>query len=123
MPAKFYTPDEIQASKDRAVIIAATHVEAIYAELDKGFGKALFFTCMRLWQCGPAVTASRLNGNTKDQVINAWRWSETLSGVLLKKQGYEFTPLFLQTDKLAETLTEKGDLWIDFREVRKEIGL
>ena len=78
---------------------------------------------MRLWQSGPAITASRLNGNTKDQVINAWRWSETLSGVLLKKQGYEFTPLFLQTDKLAETLTEKGDLWIDFREVRKEMGL
>ena len=41
MPAKFYTPDEIQASKDRAVIIAATHVEAVYSELDKGFGKAL----------------------------------------------------------------------------------
>ena len=123
MPAKFLTLDEIQSQRNRAIQIGADCVEAFYMELGKGFGKALFYSSMRVWASGPAITAARLNTSARPAIINAWRWSEQLAGVLLKKQGFEFTPLFLQTDKLAATLTEKGDFWVDFREIRKELGL
>ena len=123
MAAKFYTADELQIVRDRAVEIAAEGVANFYHEISPQFGRALFFTCMRTWGSGPAITCARLNSTARSQIINAWRWSEQLAGVLLKKQGFEFTPLFLQTDKLAATLTEKGDLWVDFREIRKELGL
>ena len=123
MPAKFYTDAEIIQAKERAVVISAKHVEAFYSEVSPEFGRALFFTCMRTWGSSPAITCALLNSTARSQIINAWRWSEQLAGVLLKKQGFEFTRLFLQTDKLAATLTVKGDLWVDFREIRKELGL
>ena len=123
MPAKFLTVDEVQRQRDRAIQIGAEHVERIYMELGTGFGKALFFTCLRTWKSGPAITAARLNSNAQPQIINAWRWNEKLAGVLLKRNGFEFTPFFLQTRELAPLLTQEGDLWIDFQEVRKELGL
>ena len=123
MVAAFYTPDELQTVRDRAVEIAAEGVANLYHEISTEFGRELFFTCMRTWSSGPASTCARLNSTARSQIINAWRWSEQLAGVLLKKQGFDYTPLFLQTDKLAATLTEKGDLWVDFREIRKELGL
>ena len=123
MPAAFYTPDELQTVRDRAVEIAAEGVANFYHGISPQFGRALFFTCMRTWGSGPANTCARLNTSARPAIINAWRWSEQLAGVLLKKQGFEFTPLFLQTDKLAATLTEQGNLWVDFREIRKELGL
>ena len=123
MAAKFYTADELQIVRDRAVEIAAESVANFYRDISPEFGRALFFTCMRLWKSGPAVTCARLNSNIRPQIINAWHWSEKLHGVLLKKHNFDYTPLFLQTDKLAATLTEKGDLWVDFREIRKELGL
>ena len=123
MAAKFYTDAELKTVRDKAVEIAAEGVANFYHEISPEFGRALFFTCMRKWGSGPAITCARLNSTARSQIINAWRWSEQLAGVLLKKQGFEFTPLFLQTDKLAATLTEKGDLWVDFREIRKELGL
>ena len=123
MAAKFYTDAELKTVRDKAVEIAAEGVANFYHEISIEFGRALFFTCMRTWGSGPAITCARLNSTARSQIINAWRWSEQLAGVLLKKQGFEFTPLFLQTDRLAATLTEKGDLWVDFREIRKELGL
>ena len=123
MAAKFYTADELQIVRDRAVEIAAEGVANFYREISPEFGRALFFTCMRLWKSGPAVTCARLNSNIRPQIINAWRWSEPLSGVLLKKHDLDFIPLFLQTDKLAALLTQENDHWIDFEEVRKELGL
>ena len=123
MAAKFYTADELQIVRDRAVEIAAEGVANFYREISPEFGRALFFTCMRLWKSGPAVTCARLNSNIRPQIINAWHWSQPLSGVLLKKHDLDFIPLFLQTDKLAPLLTQEGDLWIDFEEVRKELGL
>ena len=122
MPAEFYTPDELQAVRDRTVEIAAQGVANFYHEISPQFGRALFFTCMRTWGSGPAITAARLNSTERSQIINAWRWSEPLSGILLKKHNLDFIPLFLQTNKLSALLTQKGDLWIDFQEVRKELG-
>ena len=122
MPAEFYTPDELRTVRDSAVEIAAQGVANFYHEISPQFGRALFFTCMRTWGSGPAITAARLNSNARSQIINAWRWSEALSGILLKKHNLDFIPLFLQTNKLSALLTQKGDLWIDFQEVRKELG-
>ena len=123
VPAKFYTDAELKTVRDKVVEIAAEGVANFYCEISPEFGRALFFTCMRLWKSGPAVTCARLNSNIRPQIINAWHWSIKLHGVLLKKHNFDYTPLFLQTDKLAATLTEKGDLWVDFREIRKELGL
>ena len=47
MPAKFLTVDEVQRQRDRAIQIGAEHVEHFYSELGTGFGRALFFTCLR----------------------------------------------------------------------------
>ena len=46
MPARFLTLDEIQSQRDRAIQIGAEHVERFYRELNKGFGKALFYLSM-----------------------------------------------------------------------------
>ena len=123
MAAKFYTDAELKTARDRAVEIAAEGVASFYSDVGVQFGNALFFTCLRLWKSGPAVTCAILNSNIRPQIINAWHWSEPLSGVLLKKHNLDFIPLFVQTDKLALLLTQEGDLWIDFQEVRKELGL
>ena len=121
MAAKFYTADELQTVRDRAVEITEVGVESFYSGIGSNFRQAHFFICMRLWKSGSAVTCARLNSNIRPQIINAWRWSEPLSGLLLKKHDLDFIPLFLQTDKLAALLTKEGDLWIDFQEVRKEL--
>jgi hypothetical protein len=123
MAAKFYTDAELKTARDKAVEIAAEGVASLYSDVGVQFGRALFFTCMRLWKSGPAVTCARLNSNIRPQIINAWHWSEPLSGVLLKKHDLDFIPLFLQTDKLAFLLTQERDLWISFIEIRKELGL
>ena len=123
MPAKFLTLDKIQSQRDRAIQIGAEHVERFYMELGKGFGKALFYLSMRMWSSGPAITAARLNTSARPAIINAWRWSSELDGVLLKKTpDYDFVPIYMQTAKLAHTLTERGDFFVDFRELRKELG-
>ena len=123
MTAKFYTDVELKTARNKAVEIAADGVASFYSDVGSKFGRALFFTCMRLWKSGPPVTCARLNSNIRPQIINAWHWSEPLSGVLLKKHDLDFMPVFVQTDKLAHVLTQEGDLWIDFQEVRKELGL
>ena len=123
MPAKFLTLDEIQSQRNRASQIGADCVEAFYIELGKGFGKALFYSSMRVWASGPAITAARLNTSARPAIINAWRWSSKLDGVLLKKTpDYDFVPIYMQTAKLAHTLTERGDFFVDFQELRKELG-
>ena len=46
MPAKFLTLDEIQSQRDHAIQIGAEYVERFYMEINKGFGKALFYLSM-----------------------------------------------------------------------------
>ena len=61
MAAKFYTDAELKTARDRAVEIAAEGVATFYRDIGSGFGRALFFTCMRLWKSGPAVTLSLIH--------------------------------------------------------------
>lgn len=42
MSAKIYTPNELQAVRDIAVEIAATHVENFYREINSQFVQAFF---------------------------------------------------------------------------------
>ena len=60
MPAKFLTIDEVQRQRDRAIQIGAEHVERFYIELGTGFGKALFFRCLRTWKSGPAIIIPKI---------------------------------------------------------------
>ena len=56
-------------------------------------------------------------------LINAWQWSSKLDVVPLKKTpDYEFDPIYMLTAKLAHTFTERGDFFVSFRELRKELS-
>jgi len=56
MAAKFYTDVELKTARNKAVEIAADGVASFYSDVGSKFGRALFFTCMRLWESGSAVT-------------------------------------------------------------------
>ena len=73
MPAKFFTDAEIIQAKERAIVISAKYFEAFYSEVSPEFGRALFFTCMKTWGSGQAITCARLNATARSQIINAWR--------------------------------------------------
>ena len=91
MAAKFYTDAELKTVRDKAVEIAAEGVANFYHEISIEFRHALFFTCMRTWGSGPAITCARLNSTARSQIINAQGWSSELDGVLLKKTpDYDF---------------------------------
>mgnify|MGYP003321261492 CR=1 FL=1 len=68
MAAKFYTAYELHAVWDRATEIAVEGVASFYRDIGLQFGRALFFTCMRTWGSGPAITAARLNSNARRQL-------------------------------------------------------
>ena len=58
MAAKFYTDAELKTASNKAVEIAADGVASFYSDVGSKFGRALFFTCMRLWKSGPADGAA-----------------------------------------------------------------
>ena len=104
-------------------MIGAASVKAFYFEVAEGFGRALFFTCVRTLGSSPISTVSRLNTNARSLIANAWRWHGKLAGVLLKRHGSDFTPIFLHSKATAKPLTQKGDFYVDFEELRRELGL
>ena len=122
MAGGFLTQADLNRQKDKAISIGAASVEAFYSEVAEGFGRALFFACMRTWGSGPISTVSRLNTDARSQIANAWRWHGKLAGVLLKRQGSDFTPIFLHCKATAKPLTQQGDFYVDFEELRKELG-
>ena len=63
MAARFYTADELKTVREKAIEIAALGVANFYCDVSPEFGRALFFTCMRLWKSGPTITCARLNSN------------------------------------------------------------
>ena len=123
MSAAFLTKSQKAKQRERAIENAAKGVSDFYLELGPKFGRALFFACMRTWGSGPVVTTARLNNDVRRHIIDAWKYRADIAGVLLKKHQFEFTAIYLQTPNLAFKLTDKADLWIDFREVRKELEL
>ena len=123
MAAVFLTKDELKEQRARTIEKSAQGVSEFYIELGPKFGRALFFACMTVWASGPVVTTARLNNDVRRHIISAWAFRENIAGVLLKKHQFEFTAIYLQTPTLAFKLMDKADLWIDFREVRKELNL
>ena len=93
-----------------------------YLELGPNFGRALFFACMRKWASGPVVTTVRLNNSVKPHIIDAWQYRDDIAGVILKKHSFEFTAGYIQTPSLAFKLMSRADLWIDFKEIKKELS-
>ena len=123
MAAGFLTKDQLKEQRARTIENAAKGVSDFYLELGPEFGRALFFASMRTWEAGPVVTTARLNNNVRPHIISAWAFRENISGVILKKHRFEFTAIYIQTPTLAFKLMDLADLWIDFREVRKELKL
>ena len=121
MPAKFYTDNEIIKHREKALKIAQQHVENAYKDIGKGFGTCLFKACMRTWACGPATTVSRLNGSAFDVIKKAWVLKDDIAGVMLIREGVSITPLYLHQVSLAYKLAKKGNIQIDFAEIKKEL--
>ena len=46
----------------------------------------------------------RLNNEVRPHIINAWKSEDVIAGVLLKKYGFEFTPIDMTGPQLAENL-------------------
>ena len=60
MAAKFYTTDELQIVRDRAVEIAAEGVENFCSDIGSHFGRALFFAahCDNIAECDLSLIAA-----------------------------------------------------------------
>ena len=119
--AQWLEIDQVIQIRDRALENAIYRCKAVYAPLGVDFARALFFTHMQIWGVGPSVAADRLTRIACEPILATWQWSENLSGILLKRNEKEFVPLLLQTPAIAKKLTEPGDLWIDFVELRKAL--
>ena len=123
MSAAFLTKSQKAKQRERTIENAAKGVSKFYIELGPDFGRALFFACMRVWGLGASTTLMRLNNDVRPHIVNAWKCGDDIAGVLLKKYGFEFTPIYMTAPKLADKLANRADLYVDFREVRKELGL
>ncbi len=122
MAAGFLTKDQLKEQRARTIENSAKGVADYYLELGPEFGRALFFACMRTWASGPVVTTARLNNDVRRHIADAWKYRADIAGVLLKKHQFEFTAIYLQTPNLAFKLMDRADLWIDFKEIEKELG-
>ena len=122
MAAGFLTQNQLEQQRKRTIENSAKGVSDFYLELGPNFGRALFFACMRIWGAGPVATTARLNNSVRPHILDAWQYRNDIAGVLLKKHGFEFTPIYLQTPSLAFKLMDRADLWIDFKEIKKELG-
>ena len=122
MPAKIYTDNELLTMRNKSIKIGQQHVENAYKDIGVGFGTALFNACMRVWGSGPATTVARLNGNAFELIKKAWKLSNDIAGVMLIRDGVSLTPLYLHQVSLAYKLAERGNIWIDFAEIKKELA-
>lgn len=122
MTAKFLTPDEVSHLKQRAFSIAEQHVENRYHKLGKGFGAALFRSCLAKWGCGATTVAARLNSEATDHIQNAWQYRDHIAGILLQRSDNGYLPLFLHNASLADKLAMSGSIWVDFRAVERELN-
>ena len=120
--AQWLEIDQVIQIRDKALENAIYRCKKVYAPLGDDFSRALFFTHMQIWGVGPSVAADRLTRIAYEPILTTWQWSENLSGILLKRHEKEFVPLLLQTPAIAKKLTEPGDLWIDFVELRKTLN-
>jgi hypothetical protein len=83
-------------------------------------GPALYRACARVWGTAPAVTSARLS-NTKELVQAAWFLRDSIAGVLIRKEGLSFLPIYLLSEALAYKLCGKVDFWIIFNEIKGKL--
>ena len=119
----FLSPAQVTTLSIRADEINRRHCEARYASLGDGIGSALFRACRKTWGTGPATTAARLCSEASDHIIHAWKYRDHIGGLLLQQTHKGFVSLYLHNVSLGPKLAERVSLWIDFQEVRKELGL
>ena len=105
---------EIRTNSDQK---AEQHLSHVYGPT---LGPALYRACARVWGTGPAVTSVRLT-NTKELVKAAWLLRESISGVLIRKEGLSFLPIYLSSEALAYKICGKADFWISFNEIKREL--
>ena len=115
----YFTPEQLAEIRIKNDENAEKHLSAIYGA---AFGPALFRACVRIWGCGPAVATARLS-DAADEITAAWALKDDLAGLLLRKDGLSYVPLYLSSAALAYKLCSRSDLWIDFRAIEKELKL
>ena len=105
---------EIRTNSDQK---AEQHLSHVYGPT---LGPALYRACARVWGTGPAVTSARLS-NTKELIQAALPLRDSIAGVLIRKEGLSFLPIYLSSEALAYKLCGKSDFWISFTEIKGEI--
>ena len=105
---------EIRTNSDQK---AEQHLSHVYGAT---LGPALYRSCARVWGTGPAVTSVRLT-NTKELIQAAWLLRDSIAGVLIRKEGLSFLPIYLSSEALAYKLCGKSDFWISFNEIKGEL--
>ena len=115
----YYTPEQLAKIRIKNDEKAEKHLSAIYGAT---FGSALYRACVKTWGCGPAVATARLSDAT-NEITAAWALKNDLAGLLLRKDGLSYVPLYLSSEALAYKLCGKSDLWISFNAIHKELKL
>ena len=105
---------EIRTNSDQK---AEQHLSHVYGAT---LGPALYRSCARVWGTGPAVTSARLS-NTKELIQAALPLRDSIAGVLIRKEGLSFLPIYLSCEALAYKLCSKSDFWISFKEIKGEL--
>ena len=115
----YFTSEQLAEIRIRNDEKAEKHLSAIYGA---AFGPALYRACVKTWGCGPAVATARLS-DAADEITAAWALKDDLAGLLLRKDGLSYVPLYLSSEALAYKLCGKSDLWISFNAIKKELKL
>ena len=123
MSTGFLTKAPKARQRERTIENAAQGVSKFYIELGPDFGRTLFFACMRVWASSASATLMRLNNQVRQHIVKAFKYARTLLERCLKKNGFEFTPIYMTTPPLVDKLASRADIYRDFREVRSELGL
>jgi len=115
----YFTSEQLAEIRIRNDKKAEKHLSAIYGA---AFGPALYRAVVKTWGCGPAVATARLS-DAADEITAAWSLKDNLAGLLLRKDGLSYVPLYLSSEALAYKLCGKSDLWISFSAINKELKL
>ena len=113
----YFTSEQLAEIRIKNDEKAEKHLSAIYGA---AFGPALYRACVKTWGCGPAVATARLS-DAADEITAAWALKDDLAGLLLRKDGLSYVPLYLSSEALAYKLCGKSDLWISFSAINKEL--
>ena len=74
---------------------------------------ALLEACQFNWDRGPISTAATLS-QASEIILKAWEMRDHIAGVMLVRDGEDFTPIYLHRVTLALLLESPTALWIEF---------